>query len=116
MKALEISTPAFQYTDAKGLQFARGRAKTTVSTLGDEFVRPEQVLRLVPTFPLMTANDTNMEIDSYRVTPRFIVNHRTLRGFSGTVSVLYLTFFSFRIRYLHAEELVSICICYSTED
>ena len=112
MKALEISTPAFQYTDAKGLQFARGRAKTTVSTLGDEFVRPEQVLRLVPTFPLMTANDTNIEIDSYRVTPRFIVNHRTLR----TVSVLYLTFFSFRIRYLHAEELVSICICYSTGD
>ena len=32
-----------------------------------------------------------MEKDSYRITPRSIVSHRILRGFSGTVSVQYLT-------------------------
>ena len=39
----------------------------------------------------LTAGDVNMEMYSYRVTPRSIVSHRILRGFSGTVSVQYLT-------------------------
>ena len=39
----------------------------------------------------LTADDVNMEMDSYRVTPRSIVSHTILRGFSGTVSVQYLT-------------------------
>ena len=45
---------------------------------------------LSPPFHL-TADDVSMEIDPYRVTPRSIVSHRVLRGFSGTVSVQYLT-------------------------
>ena len=45
---------------------------------------------LSPPFHL-TADDVNMETYSYRITPRSIVSHRTLRGFSGTVSVQYLT-------------------------
>ena len=39
----------------------------------------------------LTVDDVNMETDSYRVTPRSIVSHRILRGFSGAVSVQYLT-------------------------
>ena len=39
----------------------------------------------------MTVDDVNMETDSFRVTPRSIVSHRILRGFSGTVSAQYLT-------------------------
>ena len=39
----------------------------------------------------VTACDVNMEIDSYRTTPRSIVSHRILRGLFGTVSVHYLT-------------------------
>ena len=39
----------------------------------------------------LTVDDANMETDSYRVTPRSIVSHRILRGFSETVSVQYLT-------------------------
>ena len=45
---------------------------------------------LSPHFHL-TVDDVNIELDSYRVTPRSIVSHRILRGFSGTVSVQYLT-------------------------
>ena len=45
---------------------------------------------LSPPFHL-TVDDVNMETDSYRVTPRSIVSHRILRGFSGTVSVQCLT-------------------------
>ena len=45
---------------------------------------------LSPPFRL-TADDVNIETDSYRVTPRSIVSHRILREFSGTVSVQYLT-------------------------
>ena len=45
---------------------------------------------LSPPFHL-TVDDVNMETDSYRVTPRSIVSHRILRGFSGTVSAQYLT-------------------------
>ena len=45
---------------------------------------------LSPPFHL-TVDDVNMEKDTYRVTPRSIVSHRILRGFSGTVSVQYLT-------------------------
>ena len=45
---------------------------------------------LSPPFHL-TSDDVNTETDSYRVTRRSIVSHRTLRGFSGTVSVQYLT-------------------------
>ena len=45
---------------------------------------------LSPPFHL-TADDVNMGTDPYRVTIRSIVNHRILRGFSGTVSVQYLT-------------------------
>ena len=44
---------------------------------------------LAPLFK-STADDVNMEIDSYCVTPRSIVSHRILRGLSGTVSVQYL--------------------------
>ena len=32
-----------------------------------------------------------MELDSYRATPGSIISHRFLRGFSGTVSVQYIT-------------------------
>ena len=39
----------------------------------------------------LTVDDVNMETDSSRVTPISIVSHRILRGFSGTVSVQYLT-------------------------
>ena len=39
----------------------------------------------------LTADDVNMEIDSYRATPGSIVSHRILRGFPGTVSVQYTT-------------------------
>ena len=39
----------------------------------------------------VTADDVNMQMNSYRVTPGSIVSHRILRGFSGTVSVQYLT-------------------------
>ena len=45
---------------------------------------------LSPPFRL-TVDDVNMETDSFRVTPRSIVSDRILRGFSGTVSVQYLT-------------------------
>ena len=45
---------------------------------------------LSPPFNL-SVDDVNMETDSFRVTPRSIVSHRILRGFSGTVSVQYLT-------------------------
>ena len=45
---------------------------------------------LSPPF-LLAADDVNIEVDSYRVTPRSIVSHRILRGFSGTVSVQFLT-------------------------
>ena len=45
---------------------------------------------LSPPFHLIV-DDVNMETDSYRVTPRSIVSYRILRGFSGTVSVQYLT-------------------------
>ena len=45
---------------------------------------------LSPPFHL-TADDVKMKTDSYRVTPGFIVSHRILGGFSGTVSVQYLT-------------------------
>ena len=45
---------------------------------------------LSPPFHL-TADGLNMETDSYRVTPRSIVSHGILRGFSGTVSMQYLT-------------------------
>ena len=45
---------------------------------------------LSPPFHL-TVDDVNMETDSYRVTPKSIVSHMILRGFSGTVSVQYLT-------------------------
>ena len=38
----------------------------------------------------LTADDVNMEMDSYRVAPNSIVSHRILRGLSGTVSVQYL--------------------------
>ena len=41
---------------------------------------------LSPPFHL-TVDDANMEMDSYRVTPRSIVSHRILRGFSRTVNV-----------------------------
>ena len=34
----------------------------------------------------LTADDVNMETDSYRATPGSIVSRRFLRGFSGTVS------------------------------
>ena len=34
------------------LQPARGRAKTAISALGDEFICPEQVLGSVATLPL----------------------------------------------------------------
>ena len=43
---------------------------------------------LSPPFNL-AVDDVNMEMDSNRVTPRSIVIHRVLRGFSGTVSVQY---------------------------
>ena len=36
----------------KMVQPARGRAKTKLSALGDELIRPEQVLGHVPTFQL----------------------------------------------------------------
>ena len=39
----------------------------------------------------LTIDDANMERDSYRITPTSIVSHRILRGFSGTVSVQYIT-------------------------
>ena len=39
----------------------------------------------------LTADDMNMETDNYHFTPRSILSHRILRGFSGTVSVQYLT-------------------------
>ena len=45
---------------------------------------------LSPPFHL-TVDDVNMETDSYPVTPRSVVSHRILRGFSGMVSVQYLT-------------------------
>ena len=45
---------------------------------------------LSPPFHL-TVDDVNMETDSYRVTPRSVDSHMILRGFSGTVSVQYLT-------------------------
>ena len=45
---------------------------------------------LSPLFHL-TADDLNIEIDSYHVTPNSIVSHRDRGGFSGTVSVQYLT-------------------------
>ena len=45
---------------------------------------------LSPPFHL-TADDVKMEIDSYRVTPKSIVSHRVLRGYSGTLSVQYFT-------------------------
>ena len=87
-----INAPRFSTRMQEMLQPARGWAKTTISALGDEFIRPEQVLGPVPTFPLdLIADDVNMEMDSYRITPRSIVNHRVLQGFSGAVSVQYLT-------------------------
>ena len=46
---------------------------------------------LSPPFHLTADDDVNMEMDSYRVTPISIVSHRIPRGFSGTVSVQYLT-------------------------
>ena len=45
---------------------------------------------LYPPFHL-TADDNNMEMDSYRVTPGSIVSHRILRRLSGTMSLQYLT-------------------------
>ena len=45
---------------------------------------------LSPPFHL-TVDDVNMEMDSYRVTPRSVDSHRILREVSGTVSVQYLT-------------------------
>ena len=48
---------------------------------------------LSPPFRL-TVDDMNMEMDFYRITPRSIVSHMILRGFSGTVSVQYLTSWS----------------------
>ena len=45
---------------------------------------------LSPPFNL-AADDVNTEMDSYRITPRSIVSHRVLQGFSGTVSVQYCT-------------------------
>ena len=45
---------------------------------------------LSPPFQL-TADNVNMEMDSYRVTPRSIVSRRVLQGFSGMVDVQYLT-------------------------
>ena len=45
---------------------------------------------LSPPFHLAT-DDANMDIDSYRVTPRSIVSRRIPGEFSGTVSVQYLT-------------------------
>ena len=41
---------------------------------------------LSPPFHL-TVDDVSFETNSYRVTPRSIVNHRILRGVSGTVGV-----------------------------
>ena len=57
--------------------------------MGDEFIRPDYS-GMSPPFNF-TADDVNMEIDSYRATPGSIVSHRFLRGFSGTVSVQYIT-------------------------
>ena len=71
------------------LQPARRRAKTKLSVLGDEFIRPEYS-DMSPPFNV-TADDVNMEIDFHRTTPGSIVSHRTLRGFSGTVNVQYIT-------------------------
>ena len=45
---------------------------------------------LSPPFHL-TVDYVNMETDSYQVTPRSVDSHRILRGFSGTVSVHYVT-------------------------
>ena len=39
----------------------------------------------------LTVDDVNMEMYSYRVTPRSIVSRKILQRFSGTVSVQYLT-------------------------
>ena len=66
-------------------QPARERAKIKLSALGDELIRPEQVLGRDPPFD-WTADDVNVENDSYRATPEVIVSHRFLRAFSGTVS------------------------------
>ena len=66
-------------------QPARERAKIKLSALGEELIRPEQVLGRVPPFD-WTADDVNMKKDSYRATPEFIVSQRFLQEFSGTVS------------------------------
>ena len=81
--------PRFSTQMQKRLQPARGRAKTKLSALGDEFIRPEYS-DMSPPFNF-TADDVNMEIDFHRATPGSIVSHRTLRRFSGTVSVQYIT-------------------------
>ena len=44
--------PRFSTQMQNMLQPARGRAKIKLSALGDELIRPEQVLGHVPTFPL----------------------------------------------------------------
>ena len=67
------------------LQPARGRAKIKLSAPGDELNALNKYSDMSPPFHL-TADDVNMEIDSYRATPGSIVSHRFLRGFSGTVS------------------------------
>ena len=46
---------------------------------------------LCPPFHLTAVDDVNVEMDSYRVTPRSIVSHSILRGISGTMSVQYPT-------------------------
>ena len=53
MKTQDVSMPAPQHTDARdATQPARGIAKTTIFALGDEFIRPEQILGSVATLPL----------------------------------------------------------------
>ena len=92
MKTQDASTPASQYTYA-------GDATTRTRESEDRnycsvWAMSSQVLNkysdLSPPFRL-TVDDVNMETDFFQVTPRSVVSHRILRGFSGTVSVQYLT-------------------------
>ena len=52
MKTQDILMPAFQYTDAKYATAHTRESEDQTFSLGDELIRPEQILGHVPTFPL----------------------------------------------------------------
>ena len=90
MKTQDASTPASQYTDARDATTHEGERRPQFLPWAISSYVPNKYSGPSPPFHL-TVDDVNMGTDSYRGTPRSIVSHRILRGFSGTVSVQYLT-------------------------